>query len=105
MRSNRPRRTKTAGSKAAGIGLLALSLACLAPAPPPAEASPVGIFALEGIVLGASLDFVQDGHPTMFLAEVESEDPAVGTRYRAYLSVASQPFITQTLERTQSYPH
>lgn len=68
-----------------------------------AGASPVGLFAIDGIVLGASLDFVQDGYPTMFLEEVEYQDPEVGLRYKAYLPVTSQRYIDHIVGRVQVF--
>jgi hypothetical protein len=80
--------------------VLALALAGIA-AVAPAQAAPVGQFAVEGIVLGASLDFVLDRFPTMFLEEMEYEDPDAGLRYKAYLPSTAQRFIEQTVGRIQ----
>src|SRR3546814_9583744 len=70
---------------------------------PAASASPVGLFAVDGIVLGASLDFVQASYPTMFLEEVEYEDPEVGFRYKAYLPVTSHRFIDHIVGRSEEH--
>lgn len=76
--------------------LVAASLAAV-----PAIASPVGQFAVQGVVLGASMDFVQTRFPTMLMEETEYEDPVVGLRYRAYLPSTAQRFVEKTVGRIQ----
>lgn len=81
---------------AAAGATLAAGLAAL-----PAQASPVGQFAVRGIVLGASLDFVQARFPTMLFEEMEYADPEVGLRYKAYLPTTAQRFVERTVGRIQ----
>lgn len=68
----------------------------------PGMASPVGQYAVQGIVLGASMDFVQTRFPTMLMEETEYEDPVVGLRYKAYLPTTAQRFVEKTVGRIQA---
>lgn len=83
-------------SATAAVVLIAAAFTAL-----PGAASPVGQFAVQGVVLGASMDFVQTRFPTMLMEEMEYEDPVVGLRYKAYLPTTAQRFVEKTVGRIQ----